>query len=163
MDMQLETVNLSVLAHTLAEELKKSDPTRQVEFMIEKDITTVGDPGLLRIVLENLLGNAWKFTGNIQKARIEFGIKQVDGVSAFFINDNGAGFDMAHTDKLFGAFQRLHTIDEFPGHGIGLATVQRIIHRHGGRMTVESIYGEGSTSECVKSQNFAKLEAYFKI
>ena len=104
-----------------------------------------GDPYLMQIALENLLDNAWKFTGKEAHPRIEFGTTVKDGETAYFIRDNGAGFDMAYVDKLFGAFQRLHTTEEFPGTGIGLATVQRIIHRHGGRVWAEGEIGKGAT------------------
>lgn len=105
-----------------------------------------GDERLLRVALENLLGNAWKFTGKQSDASIEFGITHPPGGAAeFFVRDNGAGFEMAYADKLFGAFQRLHTTSEFPGSGIGLATVQRIIHRHGGKVRAEGAVGQGAT------------------
>ena len=97
------------------------------------------------VVLENLLGNAWKFTEKHPRARIECGVTQVNGKSAYFVRDDGAGFDMAYADKLFGAFQRLHGTTEFPGTGIGLATVQRIIHRHGGRVWAEGAVEQGAT------------------
>ena len=104
-----------------------------------------GDPYLMRIAMENLIGNAWKFTGKEVHPRIEFGTTVKDGETACFVRDNGAGFDMAYVGKLFGTFQRLHTADEFPGTGIGLATVQRIIHRHGGRVWAEGEIGKGAT------------------
>jgi light-regulated signal transduction histidine kinase (bacteriophytochrome) len=98
------------------------------------------------VVLENLLGNAWKFTAKKAQARIEFGVRnEPDGTPVFFVRDNGAGFDAAYADKLFGAFQRLHRLSEFPGTGIGLATVQRIIHRHGGRVWAEGAVNQGAT------------------
>jgi len=139
------TVNLSVLAQAVTAELTKMEPERQVEFVIAGRLIVKGDERLLKIVLENLLGNAWKFTGNNPKAKIEFGVTQVDGRSAYFVRDNGAGFDMAYANKLFGAFQRLHDPSEFPGSGIGLATVQRIIHRHGGQVWAEGAVGQGAT------------------
>ncbi|MGH2524756.1 MAG: sensor histidine kinase, partial [Anaerolineales bacterium] len=104
-----------------------------------------GDARLLRVMLENLLGNAWKFTGKRPQARIEFGVAQRDGARVYFVRDNGAGFDMAYADKLFGAFQRLHGAHEFPGTGIGLATVQRIVQRHGGRLWAEAGVEQGAT------------------
>jgi light-regulated signal transduction histidine kinase (bacteriophytochrome) len=104
----------------------------------------VGDPRLLRAALENLLGNAWKFTSKTEKARIEVGMMRDAGRTVYFVRDNGAGFDMKYVDKLFGAFQRLHSEKEFAGTGIGLATVQRIIHRHGGRIWVDAAPGKGA-------------------
>lgn len=144
-EMRRETVDLSALAQTIAAELKKREPMRQVEFIIAGRLMVKGDKRLLRVVLENLLGNAWKFTGKHPKAKIECGVTQVDGRSAYFVRDNGAGFDMAYANKLFGAFQRLHAPSEFPGSGIGLATVQRIIHRHGGQVWAEGVVGQGAT------------------
>ncbi len=104
-----------------------------------------GDPQLLRVVLENLLGNAWKFTSKLSQGRIEFGVIRDSVPPTFFVRDNGAGFNMAYSEKLFGAFQRLHSESEFTGTGVGLATVQRIIHRHGGRIWAESTKGQGAT------------------
>lgn len=112
---------------------------------IEKDLVVDGDPQLLKIALENLLGNAWKFTSKREKASIEVGIQNDAGEQIYFVRDNGAGFNMAYADKLFGAFQRLHRPSDYPGTGIGLATVQRIIHRHGGHIWAESSEGEGTT------------------
>ena len=116
-----------------------------MEFVIAPGLVAHADATLLRPVLENLLGNAWKFTGKQPSARIEFGATTRDGEPCFFVRDNGAGFDMAYAGKLFGAFQRLHRPADFPGTGIGLATVQRIIHRHGGRVWAESKVGHGAT------------------
>jgi len=113
--------------------------------VIAPGVTACCDPRLIRIVLDNLLGNAWKFTSGRELARIELGVEEVDGENACFVRDDGAGFDMAYSDKLFGAFQRLHGASEFPGTGIGLATVQRIIHRHGGRVWAEGEVGKGAT------------------
>ncbi len=144
-EMKHQKVNLSALAETIAAELKKSQPERPVEFIIAKDLTASGDTGLLQVLLENLLGNAWKFTGQHPKAKIEFGTSQVDGKETFFIRDDGVGFDMAYLDKLFGVFQRLHSQEEYPGTGVGLATVQRIVHRHGGQVWAEGKVGEGAT------------------
>jgi light-regulated signal transduction histidine kinase (bacteriophytochrome) len=104
-----------------------------------------GDPRLLQVVLENLLNNAWKYSSKQGQAKIEFGAKDQNDETIYFVRDNGAGFEMAYANKLFGAFQRLHTTTEFPGTGIGLATVQRIIHRHGGRIWAESIVNQGAT------------------
>jgi PAS domain S-box-containing protein len=144
-DMNREKVDLSALAQEITENLRQTQPERQVEFVIGNGLTVKGDPQLLRAALENLLGNAWKFTGKLQQARIEFGATQNGDKRAYFVRDNGAGFDMTYADKLFGAFQRLHETTEFPGTGIGLATVQRIIHRHGGSVWAEGAAGEGAT------------------
>jgi signal transduction histidine kinase len=111
---------------------------------IQKDIIIEGDRHLLEIALTNLLDNAWKFTGKTKNARIEFGTELKDGKPVMFIRDNGVGFDMTYVDKLFGAFSRLHTTEEFPGTGIGLATVQRVIHRHGGKIWAKSEVGKGT-------------------
>jgi PAS domain S-box-containing protein len=144
-EMRRESVNLSHLAEDVMTELKKRDAGRRVPVHIEEGLSTRGDKRLLRIMLGNLLGNAWKFTSKHEQAEISFGQEQKDGETAFFVRDNGAGFDMAFADKLFGAFQRLHTADEFEGTGIGLATVQRIVNRHGGRAWAEGKIDEGAT------------------
>ena len=140
-----ETVNLSALAQEIATELHRAQPERQVEFVITEGVVAHGDADLLRVVLENLLGNALKFTSKQTCAKIEFGYTEGEGAPVYFVRDNGAGFDMAYADKLFGAFQRLHRVDEFEGSGIGLATVQRIIHRHGGRVWAEGAVDKGAT------------------
>lgn len=140
-----EPVLLSAEARVIAAELKRSDPAREVEFVIAPNVSGDGDSRLLRIVLENLLGNAWKFTAKTRAARIEFGTTTDGARPTYFVRDNGAGFDMKYAEKLFGAFQRLHSPDEFPGTGIGLATVQRIIHRHGGRAWAEAEEQRGAT------------------
>ena len=116
-----------------------------VEFVIQDALIAKGDPQLLRVVLENLLGNAWKFTSQSNKARIEFGAVATEGKTEYFIRDNGAGFDMLYADKLFVPFQRLHAFAEFSGTGIGLSIVQRIIHRHGGDIRAKGAPGEGAT------------------
>jgi hypothetical protein len=144
-EMRRTPVDLSALARTLADDLQKLQPDRRVEFVIEPGLTANADAGLIRVVLENLLGNAWKFTGKQAAAKIEFGRATREGVSVYFVRDNGVGFDMKYASKLFGAFQRLHAATDFPGTGIGLATVQRIIHRHGGRVWAESEVGRGAT------------------
>jgi PAS domain S-box-containing protein len=144
-DVRRECVDLSELARATAERLRTSQPERNVEFLIAKGLTGTGDDRLLGVVLENLLGNAWKFSRDTPKACIEFGCSRESGQSIFFVRDNGAGFDMAFASKLFGVFQRLHTSNEFEGTGIGLATVQRIIGRHGGRIWAEAKVGEGAT------------------
>jgi light-regulated signal transduction histidine kinase (bacteriophytochrome) len=144
-EMSNERVDLSALTRSFAKELKQSDPEREVEFVVEDGIVAEGDQWLLRVVLENLLRNAWKFTGNQPRARVEFGLTELEGTPTYFVRDNGVGFDMAYADKLFGAFQRLHGANEFPGTGIGLATVQRIIRRHGGSVWAEGAVGQGAT------------------
>ena len=141
-DMYFEELNLTAMAEDIAAELKQSQPERDVEFIIEPNVKAYGDSHLLRIVLENLLRNAWKFTSKHKSAIIEFGVKEHDGKTVYFVRDNGAGFDMAYVDKLFVPFQRLHEQDEFEGTGIGLATVQRIVHRHGG-----TVWGEGEVEK----------------
>jgi PAS domain S-box-containing protein len=139
-------VNLSQIAETLLIALHQREPDRRVNVIISPDLLTYGDFNLLRIMLDNLLSNAWKFTSKRPTAEIELGLaEQSDQAKVFFVRDNGAGFDMAYAGKLFGAFQRLHTQTEFEGTGIGLATVQRIVHRHGGRVWAESKLNEGAT------------------
>lgn len=144
-EMKRSAVDLSALANMIAAELVKTQPQRQVEFNIAPGLVVNGDPELLRAMFENLLGNAWKFTSNQQSAKIEFGVTEFDGKLSYFVRDNGVGFDMAYVSKLFQAFQRLHLQTEFPGTGIGLATVKRIINRHGGRIWAESETGKGAT------------------
>jgi PAS domain S-box-containing protein len=145
-ELQCQQTSLSSLAHTIAIELQQGDPSRNVEFIIPEGILASGDAVMLRIVMDNLIGNAWKFTSLVDCARIEFGVTYPAGKPAeYFVRDNGGGFDMRYADRLFGAFQRLHLDDEFPGTGIGLATVQRIIHRHGGHIRAESSMGQGAT------------------
>jgi PAS domain S-box-containing protein len=138
-------VDLSGLAEAVAAELRAREPGRVVEFVIQPGLCALGDSHLLQVVLENLLGNAWKFTAGRTPARIEFGARRGDGGTTFFVRDNGAGFDMAYVGKLFGAFQRLHGEAEFPGTGIGLATVKRIIARHGGAVGAEGAPGGGAS------------------
>jgi PAS domain S-box-containing protein len=139
------SVDLAAIARSVAEDLRAATPGRTVDISIARDLTTKGDPALLRIVLENLMRNAWKFTSTRPRAKIEVGSVVVDGSASFFVRDDGVGFDMTYRDKLFNAFQRLHRSDEFPGSGIGLATVARIIHRHGGRVWAEGEVGRGAT------------------
>ena len=138
-------LDLAPVARAIAAELDAVEPSRRVTWQIAATLPAHGDAALLRIALENLLGNAWKFTGRRDDARIEFGTMERDDGPAFFVRDNGVGFDMRYAGKLFGAFQRLHTSEEFPGTGIGLATVQRIIHRHGGRVWAEGETGAGAS------------------
>ena len=144
--LEWKATNLSVIANIVADELRQGDPARDVNFVIAEGIMATGDAALLRIVMENLLQNAWKFTSHRKSARIEFGItSRTDKVPTFFVRDNGVGFNMKYAGKLFGAFQRLHPENEFSGTGVGLASVQRIIHRHGGNIRAESVVGEGTT------------------
>jgi signal transduction histidine kinase len=145
MEMRRDRVDLSDLARRVAEDLRRAQPDRPVDVSITNGIVAQGDGRLLRIVLENLLGNAWKFTRHRPGARIEFGVRQDNGTREFFVRDNGAGFDMAYAQKLFGAFQRLHSAQEFEGTGIGLATVARVVRRHGGDVRAEGAVDQGAT------------------
>lgn len=144
-EIRRASVDLSTMAQTIALELQKSDPVRRVEFAVSPGLAVNADPKMMRIVLEKLLGNAWKFTSKHQQARIEVGTTEHEGERAYFVRDDGAGFDMRYADKLFGPFQRLHAQKEFEGTGIGLATVQRIIDRHGGRLWAEGKVEQGAT------------------
>lgn len=144
-NMEREEVDLSSLARSVIKELAEIQPQRSFECIITGGLNARGDERLLRVVLENLLGNAWKFTEKRENARIEFGVVENRGEKAFFVRDNGAGFDMNYADKLFTPFQRLHGDDEFSGMGIGLATVRRIIGRHGGRVWAEGEAEQGAT------------------
>ena len=144
-EMTRELVDLSAIARAILRELEEADPQRAVEIVVADGLAARGDARLLRAALHNLLANAWKFTGKQPDARIEFGKTTHRAHPAFFVRDNGVGFDMAYADKLFGAFQRLHTQTEFEGTGIGLATVQRVIRRHGGDVWAESAPGHGAT------------------
>jgi PAS domain S-box-containing protein len=144
-ELRREPVNLSSLAGDIVEELRSHDPHRDVALRIADNLTADGDPQFLRVVLENLLGNAWKYTAKQPHATIEFGLDCDNGQPSFFVRDDGVGFDMQYVDKLFTPFQRLHAVNEFPGTGIGLATVQRIVHRHGGRVWAEAEVNKGAT------------------
>lgn len=144
-EMQCRDFNISEVAREIIDVLKTSNPARQLDFHAPKTLNAFGDPRLLRIVLENLLGNAFKFTAKKSIARIELGSTYSNGMLTYFVRDNGAGFDMAYADKLFGPFQRLHRFEDFPGTGVGLATVQRIIRRHGGEIWVEAGVEKGAT------------------
>jgi light-regulated signal transduction histidine kinase (bacteriophytochrome) len=145
-DMSKESVDLSHLARRVCQDLQQSHPDRTVEIEIQSGLIAHGDVRLLQVVLDNLLNNAWKFTAKQAKAKIEFGaIEQEDGITAYFVRDDGAGFDLAFIDKLFSPFQRLHGMREFPGNGIGLATVQRIVHRHGGKTWAIGALEQGAT------------------
>jgi len=165
--MRLEKVDLTALAHAVVDQLRESSPPRDIEFRIAPGLSAFGDARLLRAALSNLLENAWKFTGHRPDAVIEVGTEGGEGLTSvsapvsdlrsptsalrppsppvFFVRDNGVGFDMRYSDKLFNAFQRLHTVQEFPGTGIGLATVARVIQRHGGRIWAEAAVGRGAT------------------
>jgi len=140
-----QDVNLSALAHEIAASLKESDRSRHVEFIIAEGITAIGDKNLLQVVMENLLGNAWKFTHKHKSAKIEFGIMNEGAYLIYFVRDDGVGFDMKYIDKLFTPFQRLHSNEDYEGTGIGLASVQRIIRLHGGKIWAESSVEKGST------------------
>jgi signal transduction histidine kinase len=144
-DMREHEVDLSGLVTLLLDRMREAEPERQVEVKVRPGVTVAADGQLLRIAVTNLLENAWKFTAKTQAARIEFGVTNAGGQPTYFVRDNGAGFDMAYASRLFGPFQRLHRASEFPGTGIGLATVQRIIHRHGGRVWAEGMLGQGAT------------------
>ena len=143
-EMSREVVDLSGLAMNIVANLKQLSPERTVDVSIAPAMSVTGDPGLLRIMLENLLGNAWKYSSKTQHAYIEFARTSVDGGNCYYVRDNGVGFDMRYADKLFVAFQRLHG-DEFEGTGIGLVTVERIVKRHGGRIWADAPPGEGAT------------------
>jgi PAS domain S-box-containing protein len=144
-EMILARVDLSKLVLRIADEQREANLGRTVEVVIAPDVMAWGDANLLRVLFDNLLANAWKFTSRHTHARIEFGVTHVDGKPAYFVRDDGAGYDPAYTNKLFGVFQRLHDAHEFPGTGIGLATVQRIVHRHGGLVWSEGAVEQGAT------------------
>jgi len=144
-ELHREPVDLSGLAHDVADELRGRDPQRQVHLRIADNLKAEGDSRLLRVALENMLGNAWKYTAKRPEATIEFGRNEANGDSSFYVRDDGVGFDMQYVGKLFAPFQRLHGMNEFPGTGVGLATVQRIIHRHGGRVWVRAEVNKGAT------------------
>jgi light-regulated signal transduction histidine kinase (bacteriophytochrome) len=141
--LHLQTVDLSRMAAEIVNDLKESAPDRDIRFTIADNLVAEADPVLIRTVLENLLGNAWKYTRDVSPALVSFFAREQNGIMEFCLRDNGAGFDMAYAGKLFGAFQRLHG-PEFEGTGIGLATVQRIIHRHGGTIRAEAAPGSGA-------------------
>ncbi|HWP94264.1 MAG TPA: PAS domain S-box protein [Gammaproteobacteria bacterium] len=144
-ELRRTSVDLSRLALEIVGRYREKDPSRMVHVEIQRDIVVNADSGLAKIVLENLLGNAWKFTSRTADARIEMGVIDRESEQIVFVRDNGAGFDMRYADKLFGAFQRLHSLEEFEGTGVGLATVQRIVNRHGGRIWAEAEPGKGAT------------------
>ncbi len=144
-EMHYEEVDLSAVAQEIAKDLQNETPGRNGTFTICESVHARGDRGLLKVALENLLGNAWKFTGQREAALVEFGCQADNGKAIYYVSDNGAGFDMEYQHKLFGAFQRLHRASEFPGTGIGLATVQRIVRRHGGQVWAKASPGQGAT------------------
>ena len=144
-ELSLEEVDLSGMVESIAAELQRREPEREAEFIIASGIKANGDRVLLQSVMQNLLENAWKFTGKHERANIEFGATEQEGKKAFFVRDDGAGFDLRYANKLFGIFQRIHGVDEFPGNGIGLASVQRIINHHGGQIWAESEVEKGAT------------------
>jgi signal transduction histidine kinase len=144
-DIHRESVDISAMAAEIIDELRGSNPGRQVTANVEDNLSVSADARLMRILLGDLLSNAWKFTSPRQDAFIEVGREMVDGEARHFVRDNGVGFDMLYSHKLFGAFQRLHSQSEFPGAGIGLATVRRIVNRHGGKCWAEGAVGEGAT------------------
>lgn len=143
--LTLKEVDLSAMVQEISSELAASVPHRRLRVVIKPEVTVRGDANLLRVAMENLLGNAWKYTGKREEATIIFGVEEQKGERVYFVRDNGAGFNMAYSDKLFGAFQRLHHQKEFEGIGVGLATVKRIILRHGGRVWAEGMVDEGAT------------------
>lgn len=144
-EMRWDHVNLSEIVREIAADLAPKGPERHVDIAIQEGLTVRGDRRLLRAALENLLSNAWKYTAKREHAAIELGVTEVEGETAYFVRDNGAGFNMAYAYKLFVPFQRLHSAADFPGTGVGLATVQRIIRRHGGRIWAEGHVNEGAT------------------
>jgi PAS domain S-box-containing protein len=144
-DLNPKTVDLSALARAAMEEAAAHQPERRVRWTVQDGVTVRGDPHLLHIALDNLVGNAWKYTARQADAQVAFGTRAEPGRRVCWVRDNGAGFDMAYANKLFGAFQRLHSQADYPGSGIGLATVARIVHRHGGEVWAESAVGEGAT------------------
>jgi len=144
-EIHREQCDLSAMASEIVEEMRASSPERKLEVAIAEGMAASADPRLARILLTNLISNAWKFTAKSPAARVVIGTEVVDGGTRMFVRDNGVGFDMIYAHKLFGAFQRLHSQSEFPGGGIGLATVRRIVNRHGGRAWAEGVVGEGAT------------------
>jgi light-regulated signal transduction histidine kinase (bacteriophytochrome) len=138
-------IDISAIADAVADGFRSLDPQRAAEWRIAPGLSVEADPALVRVALDNLIGNAWKFTARANRPIIAFGVDQTTRGPAFYVADNGAGFDMAYADKLFGAFQRLHSTDDYPGTGIGLATVQRVIDKHGGRIWVDATPGQGAT------------------
>ena len=158
-ELQPGPVDLSALAAEVLAGVRRRDPGRVVRCRIQPGVRVLGDARLLRAVLDNLLENAWKFTAPRAEAELEFGVLRDAGEAVFFLRDNGVGFDMAYADKLFGAFQRLHDARDFPGTGIGLATVQRVINKHGGRVWAEAEVDRGATFYFTLGTSSAEQEA----
>jgi light-regulated signal transduction histidine kinase (bacteriophytochrome) len=144
-EMHFEPIDLSALARSIAADLQRAQPKRQVSFEIQPGVMAHGDPRLLRVLMENLLGNAWKYTGRQAYAHISFGTECQDDDLVYVVRDDGCGFDLAYSDKLFRPFQRLHTVEEYEGAGVGLATAQRVVRRHGGRIWADSAPDQGAT------------------
>jgi light-regulated signal transduction histidine kinase (bacteriophytochrome) len=144
-ELRLTPVDLGAIAREIVDDLASKDPTRQVELVMPEPVIARADARLVRVLLENVVGNAWKFTGKVARARIELGCREAGGETIYFVRDNGAGFEAAYAAKLFRPFQRLHGEADFPGTGIGLATVNRVVDRHGGRVWAEGAVGQGAT------------------
>ena len=144
-ELRRDPVDLSAFAAEIMGGLREAEPQRDVRVKIHSNLQVEGDERLLRTALEHLLKNAWKFTSRKEKAAIEFGSQVNDGTRVFFVRDNGAGFDPNFAERLFGAFQRLHAVGEFPGQGVGLAMVQRIVNRHGGHVWADAAVDKGAT------------------
>jgi light-regulated signal transduction histidine kinase (bacteriophytochrome) len=144
-EVNTQPVNLSEIVSDILHDLQGADSSRQVSLHIMPNLVTDADPKLIRVALQNLLSNAWKFTAKTAGGEIRFGATHIDGQNAFYVADNGAGFDMSYANKLFGAFQRLHSPQEFEGNGVGLAIVQRVIGRHNGRVWAKGVPGQGAT------------------
>ena len=143
-ELQIRPVNLSEMVRSIVSELQETQPDKPTEFQIQEGLQANGDERLLRAALTNLINNAWKFSRTQERPCIEFGSAEKDGRQVYYVRDNGVGFDMAYVNKLFGAFQRLHSATEFEGTGIGLATVERIMHRHGGQIWAEAAVNQGA-------------------
>jgi light-regulated signal transduction histidine kinase (bacteriophytochrome) len=142
--LERREIDITEIAKQVAADLRGREPERRIEISIGEGLRAEGDPRLLRAAIENLVGNAWKFTSKTEQPHVEIGALRDGAPATFFVRDNGAGFDMTYAAKLFGAFQRLHSNADYPGTGIGLATVQRIMHRHGGRIWADATPGKGA-------------------